>query len=90
MMSSQIKPDSQTVNDASSSLINSVFRVFQRLSVSREFYILKYIRVQRQGRFKTQNQNKTACYQNHKLLVFFFIISARNIFVIWNAKFSDF
>lgn len=29
MMTSQIKADSQTVNDASSSLINSVSRVFQ-------------------------------------------------------------
>ena len=89
-MTSQIKADSQTVNDASSSLINSVLEYSNAWSVSREFYILKYIRVQRQGRFKTQNQNKTARYQNHKLLVFFFIISARNIFVIWSAKFSDF
>ena len=57
-MTSQIKADSQTVNDASSSLINSVLEYSNAWSVSREFYILKYIRVQRQGRFKTQNQTK--------------------------------
>ena len=54
-------------------------------SVSREFYILKYIRVQRQGRFKTQNQNKTARYQNHKLLVFFLLLFLRGTFLSYGT-----